>query len=53
MRLVDLLHAHDDLGFIAMEEELIDVSWVTGGLVVGWATTSEYPLLYVFVLLCH
>jgi hypothetical protein len=28
MRLADLLHAHDDLGFIAMQEELIDVSWV-------------------------
>jgi hypothetical protein len=23
----------------------------TGGLVVRWVTTSEYPLLYVFVLL--
>jgi hypothetical protein len=21
-----------------------------GGLVVGWVTTSEYPLLYVFVI---
>src|SRR5690348_13098068 len=24
----------------------------TGGLVVRWVTTSEYPLLYVFALLC-
>jgi hypothetical protein len=24
----------------------------TGGLVVRWVTTSEYPLLYVFVFLC-
>ena len=25
----------------------------TGGLVVRWVTTSEYPLLYVFVFLSH
>jgi hypothetical protein len=25
----------------------------TGGLVVRWVTTSEYPLLYVFVFLHH
>ncbi|KAF1926981.1 uncharacterized protein M421DRAFT_188422 [Didymella exigua CBS 183.55] len=24
----------------------------TGGLVVGWVTTSEYPLLYVFCQFC-
>ncbi|KAF1922202.1 uncharacterized protein M421DRAFT_79213 [Didymella exigua CBS 183.55] len=24
----------------------------TGGLVVRWVTTSEYPLLYVFCLFC-
>jgi hypothetical protein len=24
-----------------------------GGLVVGWVTTSEYPLLYVFLFLCR
>ena len=25
----------------------------TGGLVVRWVTTSEYPLLYVFAFLCE
>jgi hypothetical protein len=25
----------------------------TGGLVVRWVTTSEYPLLYVFVVILH
>jgi hypothetical protein len=25
----------------------------TGGLVVRWVTTSEYPLLYVFIFLVH
>ena len=25
----------------------------TGGLVVRWVTTSEYPLLYVFAFLLH
>jgi hypothetical protein len=25
----------------------------TGGLVVRWVTTSEYPLLYVFAFFCH
>jgi hypothetical protein len=24
----------------------------TGGLVIRWVTTSEYPLLYVFVFCC-
>jgi hypothetical protein len=24
----------------------------TGGLVVRWVTTGEYPLLYVFVVFC-
>jgi hypothetical protein len=24
----------------------------TGGLVVRWVTTSEYPLLYVFIFFC-